>query len=102
VCVCVCSLSYSACNVHMSVACLPLPYFPTLSHKEHDFLIKVIEHKMCVLIFCTTFVQTFLIVRRNKRDMIKNVCRSACVYSTAVIADFNEILATVRRKIIKY
>jgi len=30
--------------------------FPTLSHKRHDFRgKKFIEHKMCVLIFSTTF-----------------------------------------------
>jgi len=28
----------------------------TLSHKRHDFRKKVTEHKMCVLIFSTTFV----------------------------------------------
>jgi hypothetical protein len=39
-----------------SVGCLTLPYFSTLSHKRHDFREKIIEHKMCVLIFCTTFV----------------------------------------------
>ena len=31
-------------------------YFSTLSHKRCDFRKKVIEHKMCVLIFSTTFV----------------------------------------------
>ena len=38
-----------------SVACLSLPNFST-SHKRHEFRKMVIEHKMCILIFCTNFV----------------------------------------------
>jgi hypothetical protein len=39
-----------------SVACPALPYISVLSHKRHDFGRKVIEHKVRVLIFCTTFI----------------------------------------------
>jgi len=46
----------SACVVLSSVACPTLHYFSTLSHKLPDFLGgKVIEYKICVMIFCTTF-----------------------------------------------
>ena len=31
-------------------------YFSTLSHKRCDFRNQVVEHKMCVFIFSTTFV----------------------------------------------
>jgi len=57
-----------------SVASLALPHFPTLSEKRHDFRKKkVIEHKMCVLIFSTILSETFFILRRNEQDMIKNM-----------------------------
>jgi len=39
-----------------SVAFPAVPYISTLSRKRHDFRDKVIEHKMCVSIFSTTFV----------------------------------------------
>jgi hypothetical protein len=38
------------------VACLRIPYFSILSHKRHDFREKIIQHKIRVLIFSTTFV----------------------------------------------
>jgi hypothetical protein len=45
-------------------------FFP-FSHKRHDFRKKVTEYKMCVSIFSTKFFETFPILRRNERDMIK-------------------------------
>jgi len=42
--------------VMSSVSCPALSYFSTLSHKRHDFGEKVIQHKICVWIFSTTFV----------------------------------------------
>ena len=58
---------------HIAVCglCPALQLFSTLCHKLHDFRKKVTGHKMCVLIFCTTLAETFLILRRNDPDMIK-------------------------------
>ena len=43
------SLTYPA-----FVAPLAAPYFSTLPHKRQDFQKKVIEYKICILIFSTT------------------------------------------------
>jgi hypothetical protein len=41
-------------------------YFPTLSHKRQDFRKEMfIEHKMCVLIFFTTFDLKFSHHKKN-------------------------------------
>jgi hypothetical protein len=40
----------------LSVACSALQYFPTLSHKRHNFSKNVTEYKICVLILTTNFV----------------------------------------------
>jgi hypothetical protein len=68
-----------------SVACLAVPYFSTLSHKRHDFRKKVIEHKICVLIFSTNLSKTFLILRRIQRDIVINVHRSSCKVHVIVV-----------------
>jgi hypothetical protein len=59
-----------ACAILSSVARRAVPYFSTLSH---DFRKKVIEHEMRVLILSEVLSETFLIIRRTERDMIKNV-----------------------------
>jgi hypothetical protein len=38
------------------VACQALQYFPTLSHKRHNFRKTVAEHKMCVSSISTTYI----------------------------------------------
>jgi serine kinase of HPr protein (carbohydrate metabolism regulator) len=49
-------------------------YFTTLSHKRTIFKKKkAIEGKMRVLIFSTNLSETFLILRRTERDMIKKM-----------------------------
>ena len=68
VCVCVSSLTYSACNVHAPyshIACPALLYFSTLSHKLHDFGGNKMNIK-CVLIFSTILPEIFLILRRTE------------------------------------
>jgi len=55
-----------------SVACLVLLYFSTLFHKRYDCRKKVLNTK-CVFSFLLQFLsETFLILRRTERDMVKN------------------------------
>ena len=76
------------------VACPAVQYFSTLSHERHDFrkTLLNIEH---VLIFSSTFVWNFLILRKNERRVIKNVYLSSCKVPL-FLSDFNGtwILAT--------
>ena len=65
-----------ACAISSSVACPALQYFSALSHKGHDFRKEVILHKMCAF---TTLFETFFIIRRTERDVIKrNEYWSSC------------------------
>jgi hypothetical protein len=68
-----------------SVACLALLYFSTESHKRHDFRKNVIEHKMCVLIFCTNLADIFLILIIIQRDTVINVEVSSCKVSVILV-----------------
>ena len=68
-----------ACAVLSSVACTATQYFCTLSKKWHDFRGgDVAKHKMCVVIFSTNMSETFFVLSRCERDMVKNIHRSSC------------------------
>jgi len=45
-----------SCAILPSVSCSALQYFSTFCHKRYGFRKTVTEHKICVLIFSTTFV----------------------------------------------
>ena len=54
-----------ACAILSSVACSSLQYFSTLYHKLNDFRKKIMGHKMCVLIFSTSFVWNISHSKKN-------------------------------------
>ena len=65
----VCGLAYPASNAHAPhyqyVARPALQYIFHISHKRHDFRKNVTEHKMCGLIFSTTFVWNISHSKKN-------------------------------------
>ena len=72
------------------VACSAVQYFSTLSQKVCD--LKNIERKRCVSIFSTTSSETFLILTRNERAMIKDVCGTSCEVPATGVAQLIEAL----------
>ena len=56
-----------------SVTCPAVQYYSTLSNKLHGVRNKVLEHKMCVLIFSTLLSETFVTLRRIDRDIVISV-----------------------------
>jgi hypothetical protein len=55
-----------------------IQFFSTFSHKRYDFRKKVAEHKMCILFSQQLLFETFLIPKRNKRDIVINVKTALC------------------------
>jgi len=52
-------------------------FFYFFSQKAR-FSERVSEHKMCVLVLCTTLSEIHLILRGAKRDIITSIHRSSC------------------------
>ena len=68
-----------ACAILSSVACLALKYFSTLSHKWHDCRKKKLLYTKCVFwLFLQILYETSLVLRRTKRDIVKNIHWSSC------------------------
>ena len=67
------------------VVSLALPDLSTLSHKRVDVRSKkVLEHKLCVFIFSTTF-KIFFILRRFQRDIIIIVKKYSFILSAFLL-----------------
>jgi len=58
VCVCLALLIHKAIRMRHSVICglSNSTIFSTLSHKRHDFQRKIIDYKMCAVIFSIPFI----------------------------------------------
>ena len=67
-------IQHAMCMRHILICCLSgSTIFPTFPHQRHCFIKNVTEYKMCVWFSLQLLSETFLILRRNERDMIKNV-----------------------------
>ena len=79
--------------------------FSKLSQKHYGFRKYFTEHKICVFIFSIRLPQTFLILRRNERAMIKkNSYWSSCwILVSFVRVQLNlSFLNRFKKKISKY
>ena len=79
--------SFLRCVILSSVTCPSLPYSSALYHKQRNLTKKGIEHKICVLIFSTNFVQKSSLSERNSAHIIINVhrCSHEVCYSCQIV-----------------
>jgi hypothetical protein len=77
--------------VPSSVVSQSPPSSSTLSHKRYDFRKPVVEHKMCVLIFSTTFVWNISHSKKNLaryHQKYRNVFMSSTRYFCRILMKF--------------
>ena len=65
-------------HIVICMACLALHHFSTLSHKQHSIGGGIIERKIVFWLSVQLLSETYLILRRTERNMIKNVYCSPC------------------------
>jgi hypothetical protein len=65
-------------RIILSVDCLAVSYFSTLSNKWYDFHKNVIGPKMWVLVFSKNLSETFKILSTIEGGIIVNVHRYSC------------------------
>jgi hypothetical protein len=92
--VCICSLRCPACNA-LAPYChlwpVPLPkFFFTLPHKWHVFRKRVIEHKMYVSSFSTTFVYNIFNSKKIWAKKKKKINIVLHVKHPLILSDSNE------------
>jgi hypothetical protein len=87
-----------------SVACLAVPYFPTLSHNRVGFSEKVIEHKMYISFSLQSLCEIFSYSKKNSARYYHECTLSLHVEYSLFLLDFNEneIFLSDFRKIFKY
>jgi hypothetical protein len=71
------------------VACLPLPYFATLSHKRHDFRKKLLNIK-CVFWFSIQLCLKHFLFQDEVSEILSQMYTGLHVKCSTFLSDFNE------------
>jgi len=110
-CVCILALvmwhvnwTFSVPHYNAILVCLALPYFSTLSHKQHNFWKKIMEHKIRLLISSTIFVWNISILWDEFSEVLPEMATDFHVKYPLFLSDFNQgwIFLTHFRNILKY
>ena len=104
---CIWSLRYPTCNAHAPYCDLwparLYSIFPHYLNKRHDIRKKLLNKKCVFWLSVQLLSETFLILRRTERDVIKNV-NWIHVKWPSFLSDLNEtwVVSIDFRKILKY
>ena len=74
-----------------SLACLAVPCFSHCLKNAQFLKKKVVECKMYVFVFCTTFVWNISHLRRTQRYVIINVCTSSCEIPCIIVRFLEDV-----------